>query len=194
MKEGDESPGQSDLHLPLHCALIRNDLAGDGVHVERNGLIAGRAHFNLMMSRERISRWRKMRQRPDACKGVTEGDVIVIREVGGLHDRYERRAARGHRLRRARQSCLTCARTHVPSERSGLPIIVIIGAINSRDVAIVTGNSAAPVLAQDRFYSHWSSSMPSPSSSGAELPFGTTHFTRRIGELPKSQPRPRLTT
>jgi hypothetical protein len=44
---------------------------------------------------------------------------------------------------------LTCARTHVPSERSGLPIIVIIGAINSRDVAIVTGNSAAPVLAKD---------------------------------------------
>ena len=35
------------------------------------------------------------------------------------------------------------------SERSGLPIIVIIGAINSRDVAIVTGNSAAPVLAKD---------------------------------------------
>jgi integrase-like protein len=30
-----------------------------------------------------------------------------------------------------------------------LPIIVIIGAINSRDVAIVTGNSAAPVLAKD---------------------------------------------
>ena len=27
---------------------------------------------------------------------------------------------------------------------------MIIGAINSRDVAIVTGNSAAPVLAKDR--------------------------------------------
>jgi len=40
-------------------------------------------------------------------------------------------------------------RTYVPSERSGLPTIAIIGAINCRDVAIVTGNSAAPVLAKD---------------------------------------------
>ena len=32
-----------------------------------------------------------------------------------------------------------------------MPIIVIIGAINSRDVAIVTGNSAAPVLAKAAF-------------------------------------------
>jgi putative ABC transport system permease protein len=38
---------------------------------------------------------------------------------------------------------------HVPSERSGLPTIAIIGAINSRNVAIMTGNSAAPVLAKD---------------------------------------------
>ena len=45
---------------------------------------------------------------------------------------------------------LTADRTYVPSERSGLPTIAIIGAINCRDVAIVTGNSAAPVLAKDR--------------------------------------------
>src|SRR3989454_801407 len=30
---------------------------------------------------------------PRRVQGVTEGDVIVIREVGGLHHRYERRAA-----------------------------------------------------------------------------------------------------
>jgi hypothetical protein len=45
---------------------------------------------------------------------------------------------------------LTGDRTYVPSERSGLPTIAIIGANNCRDVAIVTGNSAAPVLAKDR--------------------------------------------
>jgi len=45
---------------------------------------------------------------------------------------------------------LTADRTYVPSERSGLPTIAIIEAINCRDVAIVTGNSAAPVLAKDR--------------------------------------------
>jgi low affinity Fe/Cu permease len=44
---------------------------------------------------------------------------------------------------------LTADRTYVPLERSGPPTIAIIGAINSRDVAIVTGNSAAPVLAKD---------------------------------------------
>jgi hypothetical protein len=30
---------------------------------------------------------------PRLVQGVTEGDVIVIREVGGLHHRDERRAA-----------------------------------------------------------------------------------------------------
>jgi hypothetical protein len=36
-----------------------------------------------------------------------------------------------------------------PSERSGLPTIAIVGAINCRHVAIVSRNSAAPVLAKD---------------------------------------------
>src|SRR6266853_482288 len=44
---------------------------------------------------------------------------------------------------------LTGDRTYVPSERSGLPTIAIIGAIKCRDVPIVTGNSAVPVLAKD---------------------------------------------
>jgi hypothetical protein len=53
--------------------------------------------------------------------------------------------------RRARQLPLTGDRRYVPSERSGLPTIAIIGAINSRDVARMTGNSTAPVLAKDSY-------------------------------------------
>jgi hypothetical protein len=53
-------------------------------------------------------------------------------------------------FKRTVRRLLTCARTHVPSERSSLPIIAIIGAITSRDAATVTGNSAALVLAKDR--------------------------------------------
>jgi hypothetical protein len=30
---------------------------------------------------------------PRRVEGVAEGDVIAFREVGGLHHRYERRAA-----------------------------------------------------------------------------------------------------
>ena len=30
---------------------------------------------------------------PRRVQGVTEGDMIAYREVGGLHHRYERRAA-----------------------------------------------------------------------------------------------------
>ena len=66
---------------------------------------------------------------------------------------------------------LTCARTHVPSDPSGLPIIVTIGVINSRDVATVTGNSAAPVLAKDRC-------APTGSASGRD-----TEMMRALREL-----------
>jgi len=45
---------------------------------------------------------------------------------------------------------LTADRTYVPSEHSGLSAIAIIRAINCRDVAIVIGNSAAPVLAKEQ--------------------------------------------
>jgi hypothetical protein len=88
---------------------------------------------------------------PRRVQSVTEGDVIAFREVGGLHHRYQRRAAShdfvgcaGHVKVR-----LTSDQARVLSERSGVPILAIIRAINPRDVAIATGYSPALVLAKD---------------------------------------------
>jgi hypothetical protein len=44
---------------------------------------------------------------------------------------------------------MTCP-ANVSSERSGLPAIAIIRAVNSRDVAIVTGYGGCAGLANDR--------------------------------------------
>ena len=46
---------------------------------------------------------------------------------------------------------LTCGQAYVFSERSGVPILAIIMAINSRDCAMATGNNLALVLAKGRF-------------------------------------------
>ena len=48
--------------LPFHRALIRNHLAGDDIHVERDGAIAGCSHLNLVMSRRQAERLRRRRE------------------------------------------------------------------------------------------------------------------------------------
>ena len=46
-------------HLPLQRALIRDDLAGDDIHIERHRLIAGCAHFDELVPRRPIARVRR---------------------------------------------------------------------------------------------------------------------------------------
>ena len=59
--------------------------AASAAHLDRVRCLLSRARTHLSLAKDAPT--------PRRVQGVTEGDVIAFREVGGLHHRYERRAA-----------------------------------------------------------------------------------------------------
>src|SRR6266545_274044 len=76
---------RSTIHLLSYHFILKR---------RRTTVACGRATFNIIITSERISRSDKDCPRPRAVQlPFTGANIIAFPEVGGLHHRYERRAA-----------------------------------------------------------------------------------------------------